>query len=75
MNKHPLRPVTPDDITRFKQDGAICVRNVFDREWCERMNAAMSAGLATPASLRSKIVSATRTAALISVSRMLLCGG
>lgn len=48
MNKHPLRPVTEDDIARFKEDGAICVRNVFDHEWCERMNAAVERLLLDP---------------------------
>src|SRR5262249_33933405 len=48
MNKHPLRPVTRDDIARVKEDGAICVRNVFDREWCERMNAAVERLLLNP---------------------------
>src|SRR5437588_10633543 len=49
MNKHPLSPVTEDDIARFKEDGAICVRQVFDREWCERMRAAVERLLLNPA--------------------------
>ena len=48
MNKHPLRPVTKDDVARFREDGAICVRNVFDREWCERMNGAVERLLLNP---------------------------
>ena len=48
MNKHPLRPVTKDDVARFRKDGAICVRNVFDREWCERMNGAVERLLLNP---------------------------
>ena len=32
MNKRPLRAVCNDDVARFREDGAICVRNVFDRE-------------------------------------------
>ena len=31
MNRHPLRPVTKEDIARFKEDGAICIREVFDQ--------------------------------------------
>jgi hypothetical protein len=41
MNKRPLRPITKDDVARFREDGAICVRNVLDSELCERMNAAV----------------------------------
>jgi len=48
MNKHPLRPVTREDIIRFKEDGAICVRQVFDRDWIERMAPAVDRLLANP---------------------------
>ena len=48
MNKHPLRPVTADDVARFREDGAICMRNVLDREWCERMNVAVERLLLNP---------------------------
>ena len=48
MNKQPLRPITRDDVARFKEDGAICIRNVLDREWCERMNAAVERLLLNP---------------------------
>jgi ectoine hydroxylase-related dioxygenase (phytanoyl-CoA dioxygenase family) len=48
VNKHPLRPVTADDVARFREDGAICMRNVLDREWCERMNVAVERLLLNP---------------------------
>jgi ectoine hydroxylase-related dioxygenase (phytanoyl-CoA dioxygenase family) len=48
MNKHPLRPVTQQDIARFKEDGAICVRQVFDRDWIDRMGPAVDRLLASP---------------------------
>ena len=48
MNKHPLRPVTKDDVARFKEDGAICIREVFDSEWVARMNAAVDRLLLNP---------------------------
>ena len=48
MNRHPLRPITEEDVARFGEDGAICVRNVLDREWCERMNAAVERLLLKP---------------------------
>ena len=50
MNKHPLRPVTAEDVARFNEDGAICIRNVFDQEWCKRMNAAVERLLHDPGS-------------------------
>ena len=40
--------VSDDDIARFKEDGAICVRNVLDRKWCERMNGAVERLLLNP---------------------------
>ena len=48
MNKHPLRPVTKEDVARFKEDGAICIREVFDREWVARMNVAVDRLLVDP---------------------------
>jgi ectoine hydroxylase-related dioxygenase (phytanoyl-CoA dioxygenase family) len=48
MNEHPLLPVTKDDIARYREDGALCVRKVFDREWCERMNGAVERLLRNP---------------------------
>src|ERR1700721_2525995 len=48
VNKRPLRPITKDDVARFHKDGAICVRNVLDSEWCARMNAAVERLLLNP---------------------------
>lgn len=48
MNRHPLRPVSREDVARFKEDGAICIREVFDQEWVARMNAAVDRLLADP---------------------------
>jgi hypothetical protein len=54
MNTHPLRPITKEEIARFREDGAICVRNVLDGEWCERMNAAVERLLLNPESARER---------------------
>lgn len=35
LNKRPLRAVTQDDIDTYKRDGVVCLRQVFDPEWCE----------------------------------------
>ncbi len=48
MNRHPLNPVGREEIARFQEDGAICLRRVFDAEWIARMNAAVDRLLANP---------------------------
>src|SRR5271156_5896354 len=48
MNGHPLRPITEEDVARFHEDGAVCVRNVHTHQWCERMNAAVKRLLLKP---------------------------
>ena len=48
MNKHPLRPVTKEQLAQFTEDGAICLREVFDKgvgcahEWRSRSAACCS---------------------------------
>ena len=37
MNHKPARPITEADIRTYENDGAICLRGMFDPEWCERM--------------------------------------
>lgn len=41
MNREPLRPITDADRKQFQADGAICLRGMFDRDWIERMSAAV----------------------------------
>lgn len=41
MNRRPLNPITADDIATFKRDGVVCLRQMFDRDWVDRMNAAV----------------------------------
>jgi ectoine hydroxylase-related dioxygenase (phytanoyl-CoA dioxygenase family) len=48
MNRHSLHPVGPDEIARFAEDGAVCIRQVFDRDWIERMNRAVDRLLENP---------------------------
>jgi ectoine hydroxylase-related dioxygenase (phytanoyl-CoA dioxygenase family) len=48
MNRHPLHALGSDDIARFKEDGAVCIRQVFDRDWVERMNRAVDRLLENP---------------------------
>jgi ectoine hydroxylase-related dioxygenase (phytanoyl-CoA dioxygenase family) len=35
LNRHPLRPITTEDRETYARDGAVCLRNVFDREWID----------------------------------------
>lgn len=41
MNRKPLHPITDADRAAFEADGAICLRGMFDRDWIERMRAAV----------------------------------
>jgi ectoine hydroxylase-related dioxygenase (phytanoyl-CoA dioxygenase family) len=40
MNLHPLRPVSEEDVRAFERDGVVCLRGLFDDEWCTRLHAA-----------------------------------
>ena len=48
MNRHPLRPITEEQSRVSARTARICIRNVLDREWCERMNAAVERLLLNP---------------------------
>lgn len=37
FNKHPIRPVSQDEIDTYKRDGVVCLRQVFDRDWIESL--------------------------------------
>jgi hypothetical protein len=37
MNKSPGNPITQDDIRAYEDDGVVCLRQMFDREWVDRM--------------------------------------
>ena len=41
MNRSPLNPITDADVHQFEQDGVICLRGMFDRDWISRMSAAV----------------------------------
>lgn len=38
LNHRPLRAVTQDDIDTYHRDGVVCLRKVFDPEWCELLD-------------------------------------
>jgi hypothetical protein len=35
LNRHPLRDVTQQDIDDYARDGAVCLRNVLDKDWID----------------------------------------
>ena len=49
MNKHPLNPVTPEHIETYRRDGVVCLRQMFDAEWIERLQQAALEVSADPA--------------------------
>jgi ectoine hydroxylase-related dioxygenase (phytanoyl-CoA dioxygenase family) len=49
MNLHPLREITAEDVSAFERDGAVCLRGLFDAEWCARLHDAALRIMATGA--------------------------
>lgn len=47
MNRKPLNRVTEDDIRAYERDGVVCLRNMVDRDWVERMYEAAMRWMAT----------------------------
>jgi ectoine hydroxylase-related dioxygenase (phytanoyl-CoA dioxygenase family) len=37
VNLHPLRAIAAEDVDAFERDGAVCLRGLFDAEWCQRL--------------------------------------
>ncbi|MDE0058155.1 MAG: phytanoyl-CoA dioxygenase family protein [Defluviicoccus sp.] len=48
MNRELLRPIAGDEIRAYEEDGAVCIRGQFDRDWVDRMLAAVDANLENP---------------------------
>ena len=38
MNRKPARPITEGDVATYLEDGVVCLRGLFDQEWCTRMH-------------------------------------
>ena len=38
MNRSPLRPISEAEIRTYEEDGVVCLRGLFDREWTARMH-------------------------------------
>ena len=41
MNQAPLNPLSAEDRQSYERDGVVCLRNMFDGEWIERMRRAV----------------------------------
>ncbi len=37
MNRRPLNAISAADVAQFRDDGAICLRGMFDQDWIDRM--------------------------------------
>ncbi len=37
MNRHPANPLTEAEIRTYEEDGVVCLRGMFDEDWCQRM--------------------------------------
>lgn len=40
MNRKPLNKITDEDVATYNENGVVCLRQMFDQDWVERMHAA-----------------------------------
>ena len=40
--------VNEEDVRRFQEDGAVCLRNIFDKTWIEKLEKGVKKNLADP---------------------------
>jgi ectoine hydroxylase-related dioxygenase (phytanoyl-CoA dioxygenase family) len=48
MNKHPLNPITDQHIADYRRDGVVCLRQMFDTEWIDKLRDAAADVAADP---------------------------
>ena len=48
MNREPVREASEEDVQAYERDGVVCLRNVFDAEWVERLVKAVDRTMANP---------------------------
>lgn len=48
MNRRPLREITDEDRRTYERDGVVCLRGMFDRDWVERVAAAIDRTMDSP---------------------------
>lgn len=37
MNRHPVIPITDDDVETYNRDGVVCIRKLFDQDWVDML--------------------------------------
>lgn len=37
MNRQPMTPISEEQVQQYEDDGVICLRGMFDADWCTRM--------------------------------------
>lgn len=40
MNRKPLNKISDEDIATYNDKGVVCLRQMFDKDWVDRMHAA-----------------------------------
>jgi ectoine hydroxylase-related dioxygenase (phytanoyl-CoA dioxygenase family) len=48
VNREPRRPLTDADVAAYREDGAVCLRGMFDRGWLDLLAAGVERNLAEP---------------------------
>lgn len=51
MNKHPIRPITEDEIDTYREDGIVCLRGLFDADWVSFLREQVAADMANPSGM------------------------
>ncbi|MEO1194093.1 MAG: phytanoyl-CoA dioxygenase family protein [Pseudomonadota bacterium] len=55
MNRHPLRPITHEEIETFERDGVVCLRSLFDPAWVTRLQELIEEDIAKPSPMRKEV--------------------
>ena len=55
MQNEPKRPVTDKERDEFWQTGVVCLRDMFDVAWIERMQGAVDDAIANPGPMHLKL--------------------
>jgi len=55
MNTAPIRPLTGDEIRRYRDDGIVCLRGLFDAGWLEHLCPLIDRDMAAPGPLHLEL--------------------
>lgn len=58
MNRHPLQPITDEEIAAYKTDGIVVLRGLFDGDWVELLRRAADEGLTRPTEFGEELAAA-----------------